>query len=236
MAITTKFYTWTEIWTKIKSELDIDDDDDFVDETEAMEFANEAIDEAEAEIMEAYPDYFLARGTITLVDGTDEYALPSTIYAHKIRGIVYYNGANIYEVKRIRDWRKFLAYRMARYQASESEDYFYFIHNAVAGAPKILFSPVAYESGQVMEVWFIRQANRLTTGADACDIPEFVAFVLDFMRERIEYKRAAGSPRHVVAKDKLERTRQRMVDTLTTMVPDGDNEIEPDFSAYDELA
>ncbi len=236
MAITTKFYTWTEIWAKIQSELDLDDDDDFIDETEAMGYGNEAVDEAEAEILEAYSDYFLTRGEITLVSGTDEYVLPTTIYAHKIRGIVYYSGSNIYEVKRLRDWRKFLHYRLSRYQASSTEDYFYFIHNSTAGTPKIAFSPVPQESGQVMEIWFIRQANRFTTGADACDIPEFVSFVFDYMRERIEYKRAAGSPRHVLAKEKLEQTRQRMTDTLTTMVPDNDNEIEPDFSSYDGLA
>jgi len=234
MAITTKFFTWTEIWTKIKSELDIDDDDDFIDETEAMSYANDGVDEAEAEILEAYPDYFLTRGTITLVATTDEYVLPTTIYAHKIRGIVYYSGSNVYEVKRIRDWKKLISYRLARTNSSGSGDYGYFIHNSTAGSPKIAFSPIPYESGQVMEVWFIRQANRFTTGADPCDIPEFSSFVVDFLRERIEYKRAAGSPRHASALAKLEGTRGRMVDTLTTMVPDADNEIEPDMSSYDE--
>ena len=244
MAITTKFWTWTEIWSKMKSELDIDDDDDFIDETEAMGYANEGVDEAEAEILEAYPDYFLTRDTITLVDGTDEYSLPTTIYAHKIRGIVYYNGSDIYEVKRVRDWKKFLHYRLARYESTSTEDYYYFIVNGTAGTPKIVFSPPAYESGQLMEIWFIRQANRFASGSDVCDIPEFVAFVVDYLRERVEYKRAAGSPRHVAAREKLNGTpdgttqgsRQRMIDTLTTMVPDSDNEIEADFSAYEDLA
>lgn len=234
MAITTKFWTWTEIWTKIKSELDIDDDDDFIDETEGMSYANDGVDEAEAEILEAYADYFLTRGTITLVSGTDEYVLPTTIYAHKIRGIVYYNGSNIYDVRRIRDWKKFLQYRLARYQSSSVQDLSYFIHNSTAGSPKIVFSPVPQESGSYLEIWFIRQANRFTTGADVCDIPEFASFVIDFLRERVEYKRAAGSPRHAAALQKLEAQRLRMVETLTTMVPDSDNEIEPDMSAYDE--
>lgn len=235
MATTTKFWTWTEVWAKIKSELDIDDEDDFIDETEAISYANDAIDEAEAEICTIYEDYFLTRGEITLVQGQDSYDLPTTIYAHKIRGIVYYNGSDIYQVKRIRDWKKFLEYRLARYNQTNTEEYYFFIGNTTPGSPKIIFSPPAYEDGQLMEIWHIRQANRLATGTDVIDIPEFHTFVMDYLRERVEAKRAAGGPRHQVADQKLALSRQRMIDTLTAMVPDGQNEIEADTSTYDEM-
>jgi hypothetical protein len=235
MATTTKFWTWTEIWTKLKTETDLDDDDDFIDEAEAMGYANDSIDEAESNIHTLYQDYFLSRGTITLVDGTDEYALPTTIYAHKIRKIVYYNGSNIYEVRRIRGLDKFIQYRHSRTNSTSTEDYCYFITNTTPGSPKITFSPVAYESGQRMEVWFIRQANRLASGSDVCDIPEFAQFVFDYLKERIEWKRAAGSGRHLTAVEKLKVTRQDMVDTLQTMIPDEDNEIVADMSHYEDL-
>jgi hypothetical protein len=241
MTTTTKFWTWTQIWAKVKDEHDIDDSDDFISQSEAMGYANDAIDEAEAEICTIYEDYFLTRGTIALVSGTGEYAMPSTIYAHKIRGITYFNGSNVYPVKRIRDWKKFLHYRWARSE-STSEDYRYFIINEVAGTPKILLSPVAYETGTYLEIWFTRQASRFESGADVCDIPEFHTFVMDYIDERIEAKRAAGSGRHQTALVKLNGSpdgtnvgsRQRMINTLTAMVPDGDNEIEADFSAYEE--
>lgn len=236
MAITTKFWTWTEIWNKIKSEVDLDDEDDFIDEPEAMGYANDAVDEAEAEILEAYPDYFLSKDNLTLTSDEDEYDLPTTIYAHKIRSVIYFRDSDIYEVKRFRDWKKFLDYRFARYHSTSTEDYGYFIVNSTAGDPKILISPPAYESGQYIEIWFIRQANRFASGSDVCDIPEFVSFVFDYLRERIEWKRAAGGPRHITAKQKLEETRARMIDTLTTMVPDGANEIEPDMGSYEELS
>jgi hypothetical protein len=234
MATTTKFWTWTEIWDKVKSETDLDDEDDFVDETEAMGFANDAIDEAEANIHTLYEDYFLSRGTITLVNGTDAYSLPTTIYAHKIRKVIYFNGSKIYEVKRLRGLDKFLAYRHAR-ASSNSQDYVYFITNTTPGTPQITLSPAAYEAGAYVELWFIRQANRLALGADVCDIPEFASFVMDYLRERIEWKRAAGSPRHMTTVEKLNATRQTMIDTLTAMVPDEDNEIVPNFGAYEDM-
>jgi hypothetical protein len=234
MATTTKFWTWTEIWTKVKAETDIDDDDDFIDETEALGYANDAIDEAEANIHSLYEDYFLSRDTITLVNGTDAYVLPTTVYAHKIREILYYSGNKIYKVQRVRGLDKFLEYRHSRTN-STTADYVYFIVNTTPGSPKITFSPVPAEAGQVMEIWFIRQANRLALGADVCDIPEFAQFVMDFLRERIEWKRAAGSGRHVTAVEKLNLTRQTMVDTLTGMVPDGDNEIIPNLGSYEDL-
>jgi hypothetical protein len=235
MAIATKYWTWSEVWTKIKSELDIDDDDDFIDETEAIGYANDAIDEAESNIMTLCEDYFLARDTITLVSSTDAYVLPATIYAHKIRDIVYYKNNDIYKLRRIRGLDKFLSYRHARVNPTSTEEYCYFIVNDTAGAPEILLSPVAYESGQYLEIWFIRQANRIATGADVIDIPEFASFVMEYLRERVEYKRGAGNPRHMIAMERLKEIRQDMVDTLQTMVPDDDNQIIPDLSAYDDL-
>jgi len=243
MAITTKFWTWTEIWAKIKSEHDIDDEDDFIDEAEAMGYANDAIDEAEAGIATIYEDYFLSRASLTLVSGQDEIAMPGTIYAHKIRKIIYFNGSIIYQVARIRGLDKFLEYRHSRYNPTNTAEYRYFIENSTAGSPKILISPVAYESGDKMEIWFIRQANRIATGTDVVDIPEFASFVMDFLRERIEAKRGAGSPRHQATLMKLNGspdgtltgTRQLMIDTLTAMVPDGDNEIIPDYSPYNDM-
>ncbi len=233
MAITTKFWTWTQILSKVKSELDLDEES-FMDDTELMECANDAVDEAEAIIHSLYEDYFLMRGTVALVNGTDTYSLPANIYGHKIRGIVYFNGSKNYEVKRIGDWKKFLEYRLARYGSSTS-DYRYFIINATAGVPQLCLSPPAYETGTYLEVWYLRQANRFTTGADACDIPEFVSYVFDFMRERVAFKEAAGSPRHQAALANLDKTRSGMTATLTEMVPDGDNVIVPDLSSYEEM-
>lgn len=235
MATTTKFWTWTQVYAKMTAELDLEGgSDDFVDETEMMAYANDAIDEAEALIHTIYEDYFLATPySLTLVNGTDSYSLPTSIYAHKIRGIVYANGNNVYEVKRIRDWKKFLDYQLGRI-TSTTDDLRYFIVNNTAGSPQIVFTPVPAESGSYIKVWYLRQANRLASGSDVVDIPEFVSYVFDYIRERVAFKEAPGSPKHQSTVADLQATRQLMVDTLTQMVADGDNTIEADLSAYEE--
>ena len=56
MATTTKFWTWTQIYSKMTAELDLEGgDDDFVSESEMMAYANDAIDEAEGEPAPALP-------------------------------------------------------------------------------------------------------------------------------------------------------------------------------------
>lgn len=237
MATTTKFWTWTQVYAKMTAELDLEGgDDDFVDESEMMAYANDAIDEAEALIHTLYEDYFLTRGTITLVSGTDSYSLTSnltSLYGHKIRAVIYFNGNEVYEVPRIRDWKKFLAYRLGRVNNTSATDLSYFLSNTTPGAPDLVFTPVPAVSGAYIEVWYLRQANRLAAGSDVVDIPEFVAFIFDYIRERVAYKEGAGSPRHQSAKADLEKTRQIMTDTLTQMVADGDNLVEPDLSTYE---
>jgi len=97
-----KFYTWAEIKAKVQRDLDIESEV-FVNDAELLGYCNDAIDEAEAEIMGVYSDYFLARETITLVSGTETYSLPSDIFAHKVRRVMYNNGSSVYEIRRMRD-------------------------------------------------------------------------------------------------------------------------------------
>lgn len=234
MAQTTKYWTWAQIKAKLARELELGDlgSEDFIDETELLGYANDAIDDAEAEIHAIYEDYFLTRTALTLVDGTDTYALPTNIYAMKIRSVIYFSGSNVYEVKRVRDWKKFLDYRLDRANSTAGCDYRYFVVNTTSGTPQITLSPAAYESGAVCEIWHLRNANRLEADADICDIPEFAGYVFDYVREKVLFKEQAGTPKHQKAALDLEATKVRMVETLTAMVPDSNNEIEVDLSAH----
>ena len=235
MATTTKFWTWAQIKARMESELDMEEET-FIDSDEFREYANDAIDVIEAHILNLSADYFLTRSTITLVDGTDEYALPSNIYAMKIRGLVYYNGSDIYEIRRIKQYQKFLEYRIARFEATSADDYMYFVYNEDISEPKILLSPASHEDGTYVEIWYLRQANRLELDADVCDIPEFISYIFDYLRERAFFKHQAGSAKHMMAREDRDASLQRAIDTLTNMTPDTDNEIEADLSIYREMA
>jgi len=229
-----EFYTWAQMWSVIQNgELDLEEET-FVDKDEAREWANQAINEAEALIMSMNEDYFLAQRSpnLSLVLGADEIALPTDIYAGKVRALVYTNGTRVYELMRIREWHKFLKFRLSRINPTNVDYYRYFIVNSVAGAPKIKLSPPAQESGALVECWYIRNANRLLDDTSICDIPEFVQYVYDHVRTKVYEKEGHFALQKAMA-DK-EATKQLMIDTLTEMVPDNDNTIEADFSHYRE--
>jgi hypothetical protein len=225
-----RFWTWAEIKTKVQNDLDLAEEL-FITADELLAYGNEAVDEAEAEIHTIYEDYFLTKSTLTMVSGEGEIALPSNIYAHKIRGLIYRNGNTWYPVKRIRDWKKFEEYTSDVVNSSTA-DYKYLLLNTTAGSPKVLLSPVARESGAYLTMWHLRNANRFTTNSDVCDIPEFVSFVIQYIKVRCYEKELHPNTDKAVAI--LQQQRELMKETLSTMVPDADNTIEMDLSSYEE--
>lgn len=106
-----KYWTLAEIRAKVEAECDLEDED-FVRSGEFTDYVNEAIDEAESEIHGLYEDYFLKRLEVPVVALDEELDLPTDIYAHKIRRIIFRLGnspesATVYTVERLRDWKKF---------------------------------------------------------------------------------------------------------------------------------
>lgn len=230
MADTKKRFTWAEIKAKIRRDHDLESET-FIREQELLDLANEAIDEAEAEIHSLYEDYFLDYTPITLVVDQEEYDLPDNIYAHKIRRVLYNNGSSVYTVNRIQDWKKFEARSIAQ-NFSTSDLYQYFLVNQSVAAPKIFLVPKSREAGQFIEVWYLRNANRLAADDDICDIPEFINFVFRYMDVGIYRKE--GHPNLGVAEGMLAHQRKLMQGTLAAMTPDAHNEIELDVSFYEE--
>lgn len=228
-----EYWTWQMIRDKIERDLDLQAEI-FIDPNELIAYANEAIREAEAEIHDIYEDYFLSRTPLTFVSLQEEYSLPTDLYAHKIRRIIYKNGAKVYAIDRIKDWKKFEEYALENINKS-STTYCYFLINTTPGAPKILLSPPSKEDGAFATIWYLRKANRLVNLTDICDIPEFINFVLQYMKVRC-YEKEQGNPNLQKAVADLEQQRAQMTSTLSSMVPDAMNEIEPDLSMYTEFS
>ena len=67
------------------------------------------------------------------------------------------------------------------------------------------------------------------------DIPQFATFVMQWVKCRC-LEKDIGDPRYQNATTVLEQQRKQMQDTLAEMIPDLDNEIEPDFSSYQEMS
>jgi len=225
-----RYWTYAEIKSKVETDLDLQSET-FITPEEMLAYCNEAIDETEAEIHTLYEDYFLDSEVVSIVNGTDGYALPSNIYAHKIRDIIYRNGGNIWPLKRIRDWKKIRDYSVWKYyghgQVTE-----YFIKNSIVGEPQFILSPPNLETGDFLTVWYLRNANRMTDENSVCDIPEFVSFVIVFMKYKCMQKEGHPSTPEIIAD--LEQQRGQMRAVLSGMVADNDTEIEADYSHYRE--
>ena len=178
-----------------------------------------------------YEDYFLTRTFLSPEAETEEIELPDNIYAMKIRGINHMVGDEVqYEVRRIRDMHKFLDYRIRANEDAGNLPYTYFLINATAGEPRILMCPPPPLESTLFECWYIRNANRLTTGSDTCDIPEFIEFVYAHVRMKVYLKEGHHAYEASVAHK--EATKQLMMETLAGMVPDNATEIEGDLSHY----
>ncbi len=169
-----RLWTWSEIKTKVEEELDIQAED-FVDETELLGYANEAIDEIEAEVHNLYENYFKSYHYPTLVVGTSEYALPTDIYCNKILLAQYNDGSLKYKITKIKDIEKA--------DVEDSEDYRYDIENSTAGAVAkfVLYPTSRVASSTYVKLWYLRNANKLSSSSDTLDIPEGANVVIAYM-------------------------------------------------------
>jgi hypothetical protein len=224
-----RYWTWAEIKAKVEADLGLEDED-MVSADEMLAYGNESIDEAEAEIHTINEDYFLTQGTVSLVSGTDSYDMPTDIYANKVRQIVYRNGSVVTVINRLKDSTKFGTYSQNLLVTANSGQYSWFPVNSTAGSPKILFTPPVLETGNYVTVWYLRNANRFIDDTSICDIPEFVSFVIQFIKVRCYEKE--GHPNLGLAVTALDQQRTQMNATLTNMVPDDDTVITADLSYY----
>jgi len=227
-------WTLAEIRSKIEQDLDLEAED-FVTRSEINALINEAIDECEAHIhgLGREQEYFLARGSLSLVQGQDTYDLPADIYANKILKVVYSEGATIYDMKRLRSLGRFAEVEIAnKYEAGTDYYRYLILHESAANDRKILVVPTPTGPSGPHKVWYIRNANRLVADTDVCDIPEFVHMVIARVKRDIYVKE--GSPQAEPAQMEYELQKQLMISTLGEMVPDDDNEIIKDFSHYED--
>jgi hypothetical protein len=241
------FWTYGKLKQKVQADLDLQEES-FITPDEFLGYVNEAIHEAESEILTINEDYFLTSATLALVAGTSDYALPTGVYAMKIRGLQYTNGAVCYPVKRIRGANKFDSVAMIQ-NYGLSDDYTYITTNDTAGAgSKIRILPVSRETGNFITIWYIRSAKYILTAAESTpvqdptapnnatqlatviDIPEFITFIIDFVKCKCMAKDT--DPRYPEQLQAMENQRKMMVDSLTQAIPDDDNQIVADMSFY----
>lgn len=166
---------------KVENDLDLQDEI-FIKPDEMVGYFNEAITEAASEIYELNEDYFLTRYFIPVVQGTRRYALPPSIFANRIRNILYANGAIIYEVMQLRRRGKFEAMAIIN-EFGLSDDYVYTLWNDTPGQAVMEFFPNMRDTAILSPVGsifapllmsFIRDNNRVPVLGEFCN-PELCA-------------------------------------------------------------
>ena len=223
---------------KLKIEKDLDlEDEEFVQPSEMMEYFNDGLREAQQEVLTIYEDYFLTKAYLPLVNGTSTYSLPSDIYANKIRGIIYQNSDLIYEIKRIRTPHKFLDRHILRFE-DPTDYYTYILLNDSTSGFQIEISPVVKETSSTnVTIWYLRDIAMIDSDSDYVDkdIPECLNFIYAYVKAQC-LKKENGGIMPDDARASLEQQRKLLVDTLTNMIPDDDNEIIKDMSFYEEIS
>lgn len=219
--------TLAQIKTLVKDPLDLNEEV-FIDDSELLAYINDGIREAEANICTIYEDYFLTKSTISLVTGTAQYTLPADIYANKIRGFIYDDGSDSYQVSKLRDFKEIP-------HLENSWSYQFLITNSATDGIQINIYPAPrITSSTALTCWYLRNAKQLVDDSDVCDIPEFVSFIVQHAKVRCMEKE--GHPLLEEARSDWERQRTLMVETLTAMIVDEDNKITMDTSIYEEMS
>jgi TRAP-type uncharacterized transport system substrate-binding protein len=221
------YLTYAEILKKVLEPLDLEDEV-FIGSAEMIGYCNDAIKRCESKIHTIYEDYFLTDDYLTLTQGQQDVDLPADLYANKIRSIIWTEGVGsrqIYEILRIKDIHKFI--RIEQDNANNlNSDYRYWIKNSSPSQTgrKIMLVPAARETTSAkVKIYYLRRANKVTQDTDLVDIPEFYSVIVAYMRY-MSYRKE-GHPNAEEAKLELLDEEKNMVETLTEMVPDGENEI-----------
>lgn len=222
--------------TVVQKELDLEEEN-FIQDTEMLEYFNKARRKVNQIVQTIYEDYLLDKAYLPLVNGTARYDLPAGIYASKLRSLIYNNGDIIYEIKRIRAAKKFLERALIR-NADPTDYYRYIILNNATNGIQIELTPAAKEtSSQNVEVFFIREIPDLVADTDLVDgeVPESINYIYAHVKGLCKQKENAGTMPPDAAQE-IQMEEQLLVDTLTNMVPDDDNEVIKDVSIYEEMS
>ncbi len=215
-------------WAVLKSEIQDDYDleaEDFADGTQLLTWFNDGIKVVHKRIISIHDKYFETSANLALVSSASEIDLPSNIFANKFTGIFYDNGSEKYEICPLVNLADVM-------HVQSSDPYQYRIMNSLT-ANKVKLYPAARESSASnVTAYYIRDAKTITSDSESSDIPEADQFLKQYVVERAKNKErmTPDAPMSQALKDQLDD----LVDTLTNMIADENNDVVADFSFYGE--
>jgi hypothetical protein len=230
--------TYGDIRTEVEAELDLENEVNITPDR-MVTFCNDAISEAESEIMKISEDYFLTYKDYTFVADKVLYDLPEDIYAMKIRSFMFNKPEKIYEIYPIVSMTPFADIASNDQINSETCPSRYILLNTIDGI-KMRLTPPIREAGKYGVLWYIREAIKIplvTAGTQAdsdatnLDIPQYYLFIKAAMKKYCVLKE--GHPMmEIILKDYAEQ-KKLMIEALKEKVPDNNtNRVVADFGHY----
>ncbi len=225
--------TLLDIKNHVKSDLDLFDED-WVDDADITRWTNEGIKAAEAEIHTLYEDYFLVQADpIAITRGDNLVDYPSDIYGNKIRKVYFReeltSSTSNHIVRRYTGDLTKLINREIDNNDSTDPILQWIPINTASDGRKIRLSPEQGRTGYII-IWYIRNAAQLSADTDVLDIDEFQNFVIQYVKTQAYLK--DGDIRADDSKVLQEQYKQDMINTLSDMTPNQENELDMDFSFY----
>ena len=227
--------TLKQIRDQVISDLDLEEEE-WISESELNVWINEAIKVAESHIHTLYEDYFLVESDpIEIVAGQTLVDYPSNIYANKVRKIIFTDntGTNTgsHEVERVKN---LIEGKTADLYASDTTTPVlrWTPTNKVGEGRKIRLFPETGRTGRLY-IWYIREVSQLVNDNDVCEVDEFSHYIVQYVKTKAYLK--DGDPRGDDSKLLEEQYKQDMINTLSDMVPDKNNELHMDMQHYFDM-
>ena len=233
--------TYAQLKAKFERDLDLEDEL-FIQDTELMEIFNDGIREAEGVIHKLGIEeiYFLEYDNPAVVSGTAEYTMPTTIYANKFVKCIYNDGNRVFPIKENKGKYKFETIAINNNTQFSQPIYRYYIRNSYTNhttmSVKWGLTPTPTETSSTRFTrWFIRKANVLSATTSVCDLPDAcLNFLYAYAAWRVWGKEGDG--RATEAEKEKDMQKQSMIENLSDMTPDEENEVEMDISTYEDMS
>ena len=221
---------WLELKQEIQAEYDIQDEN-FISPGELMGFVNEAIDEAETEILTLNQgQYFKTHTSFDMEDGVSEILLPSNIFATKIIGLQYVNDATgeFWPINPVKDISEIPA--LLKGCGEMKFDAFYKDTDPAGWAIKLYPTPTETIPG-VLKLYYIRNAGKIINDESVIDLPEAIGFLKQYVLDKCANKERMTPDAEESAA--LKRKRKQLIESLERQFPDNNNQYPVDLSFFE---
>lgn len=217
---------------KINSDCDLEDQD-WVDNTDLINFINEAIGDAEGEVHQLgiADQYFRTRGTLSFVANTTEVTLPTDMYGFKF-GKIYYQDTNRWI--QVRPFKNYQEYLDAIDNGIPGQNLKFMLENDATVGPRLLIGPVpsATASARCTYLRRVKKVDGLGGANDVLEIPEAESYVYALVKRYVYEKE--GRPDMETWLKKESDAYDMMISKLQNIKVDEETLIPLDLSFYED--